>query len=315
MKIYVGINYPWNNYGWDFGNPPPGWNNPDWKLQVENDIKEAKILGISIMRWFILGDGLTYGTGIDSPSYHLPEDKYHFDPPLLSTYPKIKSDFEWVLQTFRKYGMKLIPSLLDFHCCDNGISVSSGYVKGGRFDIMIYVSKRTALINNLLNPLLDLSSNYKDVIYAWEVMNEPELALNTSNQQKIDFVYSCINAINKKGFISTVGFQKYTTIDSWNIKKVPYLGIKLLQYHYYPENMTEKIPYATSSTPCIIGEFETGKTRKWPDIISQSMYDKLKLIEHEGYSVALPWSMRGKDDATNWSQPTKDSIFKYIHSK
>src|SRR5258708_22041585 len=66
----AGVNYPWFSYGWDFGPAPPGWrsgNDPAWVPHIGQHLQHLAAIGISVVRWFILGDGLTYGTGPDAP--------------------------------------------------------------------------------------------------------------------------------------------------------------------------------------------------------------------------------------------------------
>src|SRR5512135_3215695 len=92
VRIEVGINYPYFNYGWDFGDtspppppPPLGWGSrAAWKQKFTSDRIRFQSLGIKVVRWFILGDGLLYGTGSDVPTQHptILTD-WRFNPPPL----------------------------------------------------------------------------------------------------------------------------------------------------------------------------------------------------------------------------------------
>ncbi|MBK6798730.1 MAG: hypothetical protein IPG76_18590 [Acidobacteria bacterium] len=50
----IGINYPWIDYGWDFGDPPPAWvakeNLAAWREQkrrhIEDDFRQFASHGI-----------------------------------------------------------------------------------------------------------------------------------------------------------------------------------------------------------------------------------------------------------------------------
>ena len=74
-RLLVGINYPWIDYGWDFGDPPAAWvhaqNLPAWREQKRNrivsDFTRLADLGLFAVRWFILPDGTNYGTGNEAP--------------------------------------------------------------------------------------------------------------------------------------------------------------------------------------------------------------------------------------------------------
>src|SRR5580704_2439781 len=89
-KLVVGINYPWYSYGLDFGtlitakNPSSasnkssllgrGWNSslsapaPSYSLPgvtlntvLEQQLDSFRTGGISVVRWFVLGDGWNLG--------------------------------------------------------------------------------------------------------------------------------------------------------------------------------------------------------------------------------------------------------------
>jgi hypothetical protein len=363
----VGVNYPWSSerksgnsmYGWDFGESPPGWRKPDWQKDVRNDIIDLKNLGIFAIRWFILADGLTYGTYDDAP--HLDTDptrkgQWRFDnpPQLTGRYKKIEEDFGWMLKCLSDLDMKIIPSLIDFHWCwpgecsdknspdQNTGKCNSNFVKRGRSDVINDYSpnkaKQKQFFKNVLEPLLDKSIDYKNTIYAWELINEPEgatIGYAGKNEKPtvplgkmLDFIENGIKIINGKGFESTIGYRRSQTLMNWKKPNSSYLGVKLHQFHYNPIPRSDpnsgRIPsYRNIPNPCIIGEFATTQNEypkdyiyHWPDLskTDQSVYSRLKLIESKNYPCAFLWSMNAGKSASDWSQPTKDSILKYaIH--
>ncbi len=50
----VGVNYPWHDYGWDFGSSLPGWRNnqsdPNWYADIEQDLRHLRQIGITVVR-------------------------------------------------------------------------------------------------------------------------------------------------------------------------------------------------------------------------------------------------------------------------
>ena len=86
-----------------------------------------KNLGFFSIRWFILGDGLTFGTGNHQPHPDTNSSRigqWRFDdPPYLKYYSDTEDysliliDFEWVLNMLTRKALKLVPSLIDFHWC------------------------------------------------------------------------------------------------------------------------------------------------------------------------------------------------------
>jgi len=337
--IKVGINYPWKNYGWDFGNSPTGWSRTNWKSEIEKDIKELKSLGIFAVRWFLLSDGLVYGIGKHAP--HKDSDpkrkgQWRFDDPPelkkysgIGDYSQIKEDFKWLLSLMNKYNMKIVPSLIDFHWCFPGNPTKvAGSVKCGRSDILNDSSKRKKFFDRVLTPLLNISKNYKGAIYAWEIINEPEWVTegdpngDTGNKtvkmvNMKAFIKEGIGRINAAKFKSTAGLAKAGTFknSSWDYFN---LGITLHQFHYYPKGETLPVHTFSKNYPCFIGEFATAqqKSYDWPELkTDQSVYARLKLVEKKKYPCAFPWSVNANDKATEWLQGTKDSILKYTSGK
>ena len=98
----VGVNYPWFDYGWDFGNAPPQWRrtrSPRWFSEVEAHLRHFQNLGITVVRWFVLADGLTYGSGQDPPRRDVAsEDEWRFDAPRIDR--DLLDHFEELLQRF-----------------------------------------------------------------------------------------------------------------------------------------------------------------------------------------------------------------------
>lgn len=339
--IKVGINYPWKNYGWDFGNSPPGWSRTNWKSEVEKDVKELKSLGVFAVRWFLLGGGLVYGIGKGKHAPHKDLDpkrkgQWRFDDPPelkkysgIGDYSQIKEDFKWVLGVIKKYNMKIVPSLIDYKWCLPGKPTKvAGFVKFGRSDIINDSSKRKKFFDRVLKSLLDISKNYKDVIYAWELINEPEwITQGDPNGKPVNktvkminmkaFVKEGVGRINAAKFKSTVGLVKADTFkrSSWDYFN---LGITLHQFHYYPKTETLPVHTFSKNYPCFIGEFAMSqqKSYHWPELKNdQSVYARLKLVEKKKYPCAFPWSMKANDKASDWSQSTKDSILKYTSGK
>lgn len=357
----VGINYPWKNYGWDFGNPPQeyipqNWVKSTWQSEVKKDILELKSLGIFAVRWFILADGMEYGTNHDAPKFW--NGQWHFDPPKIcqlkedtSDYYQILKDFEWMLHCLSDIHIKIVPSLIDFHWCwpgkcsdknspdQNTGECNSGFVKGGRSEIILDESRRDAFFEYVLIPFLEISKKYKDTIYAWELIHEPEgatIGYAGKNEKPtvplgkmLNFIENGTKIINDSGFESTVGYRRSQTLMNWKKPDSAHLGVKLHQFHYYPipgsDPNSGRIPsYRNVPNPCFIGEFATSKNEypdnyiyHWPDLpkTDQSVFSRLKLIESKNYACAFLWSMNAGKSASDWSQQTKDSILKYATHK
>jgi hypothetical protein len=199
--MQVGVNYPWCNYGWDFGLGPPPWmggrSDPQWYDQIDSHLQRFQNLGINVVRWFILADGLTYGTGNDAPSLDpAAEGEWRFNPP--PPEPEFLQHFEELLRRFEnaargaQQSIQLLPVLIDFHFCDpgcmplttpdaanpQGTTPDPDWVKKGRADAITDADKRKRFLDLVFDQLLGISRNHSSAIYAWELINEPDWITN-----------------------------------------------------------------------------------------------------------------------------------------
>lgn len=324
----VGIDYPFRKYP-DFGNLCY-----DDIQAIEQDLDFFKSMGVNAVRWWLLADGNLYGTGSDTPILNTTDNKWHFSPPLLDPhYKKIKEDLDLILSIFEQKGMYIIPSLLDFKAFYQGMTVDKCIVKQGRADLILDTTKRDFFIKNVFKALLDVSVKYKDIIYAWEVLNEPEWPVKdgiVTQNQMIDFLYACINFVNTykntdgtNMFNSTIGWAYAKDIIGWNLRPTPYLGVTLHQFHYYPYPGSPQLPlYSTLPHPCIVGEYQSQhienpckNTYNWKElpIDKQTVYYKIKLINSYGYPAGFIWARNNKDQLGpgEWDQITVNSLIQY----
>ncbi|HUA41158.1 MAG TPA: hypothetical protein VMA32_06325 [Streptosporangiaceae bacterium] len=332
------MNYPWFSYGWDFGPAPPGWRtggDPAWIGHIGEHLQQLAAIGISVVRWFILGDGLTYGTGLEAP---IPGDfarrdsaGWRFDPPALTT--EFQDHFEALLRAFAAHGtgpqpVRLLPVLADYKFCEPGVwpvvtqhadgrpgVPDEGWVKGGRAAAI--TAGRQQFIERALQPLLQLSRSYPDVVYAWDVFNEPEWVTNgwhpdrrndhpVNGSEMRAFLEDSVSAIRQAGFAATIGFGMVETIHQTQ------LHADINQFHHYTDGSRalERNPFDPRQ-PGIIGEFATSAAEDiWPELRqrSQGVLDRLELAEAQGYELALAWSFRAEDRHTAWTPGTEHDI-------
>jgi hypothetical protein len=321
----VGVNYPWFSYGWDFGPAPPGWrsgHDPAWVPHIGQHLQHLAAIGVSVVRWFILGDGLSYGTGPDAPRLVTGDRSgWGFDPPALTG--EFQEHFAALLQSFaaqstEPHPVRLMPVLVDYKFCEPGawpVAPDQGWVKGGRVEAM--TTRRQRFIEQVLWPLLRLSAGYRDAIYAWDVCNEPEWVTNgwhpdgnnghpVSSGDMRAFLEDGMSAIREAGFRSTIGFNRIETIDQIRL----YADINQLHHYTDGSRSLRRNPF-DSRWPGIIGEFATSTAEDtWPELKqrSQRILDRLKLTESQGYVLALPWSFQAADRHTSWTVQVENDI-------
>lgn len=336
--MHVGVNYPWCDYGWDFGPAPPAWRGnlagPRWYGEIDRDLERFRSLGITVVRWFVLGDGLCYGTGTDAPWRDASNGRtWHFEPPPLDYL--VRDHFDELLRRFsltREPGrppLQLLPVLTDFLWCQPGhlpvqlpdglgtaAGADPGWVKQGRADVVSDTRKRRRFFDEALDSLLRVSERHRDVIYAWEVMNEPDLI--TRGWRPPGLAFTGIDAasmrsflddglarIGRAGFRSTVGFASRAGM------RASGLSAHVNQFHHYPGGRRRLEPHTFDARyPGIIGEFATRTSDVWPELrrTDQGMLSRLRLAEARGYPLALAWSFRGQDRHTAWSPDVERDI-------
>ena len=335
----VGVNYPWFDYGWDFGVAPPSWRgsstSPRWFANIDQDLQHLRNLGISVVRWFVLADGLTYGTGQYAPRPDPAlKGQWRFDPPALSA--DFLLHYEELLRRFEnankdtKPPIQLIPVLIDFHFCEPGIrpiqqpnpanprrTVSNpDWVKQGRGDAIKDAGKRRRFLDNVFDPLLRASKAHHDVIYAWELINEPDWITNGWHRDRqsnhpVDevsmraFLDEGKSRIRSSGFKPTIGFASIDTLRRSGVTA------EINQFHHYPGGVHSLERHTFNPQyPGIVGEFATAATDTWPELVKtgQTVLNRLRLAEAQGYPLVIPWSFRASDIHTSWSLSVENDI-------
>lgn len=330
----IGINYPWQNYGWDFGDPPAEWvpaaSRSAWREEsrqaITAKLAEIASLGITAVRWFILGDGTNYGLGPEAPRLH--QGQWLFDPlpPEHPFYAQLREDFEFLLATCEANGLKLLPSLIDFQWAWPGETPpgSRTVIKCGRGQVLTDPHRREAFLTRVLDPLLELSYDYRDQIVAWELINEPEWVISqpwyvlwnrdpkrTISRGKMrEFLTAGLRRINQyRGgvFRSTVGFAFARSVREWRS-----IGATLDQFHYYPAP-GEPLPTGLESS--IVGELATAANfQPWPELTEQTVLARIRLLESRGFPAAYLWSATDTGDprdATSWTPDEQAQVAEY----
>jgi hypothetical protein len=166
----LGVNYPWNHYGNDFG--ANGWGSygvgtgGDYEAQFA-DLDER---GVHVLRWWVFADGRA---GITTDKANTPTGIDEF----------VVRDVDRALDLATDYGIHLNLVLFDVTLLaeaedENGVQIR------GRTDWIADGGKRTALVDRVIEPLLDRYGGHPQVMM-WEVMNEPEWAISDLPQADV----------------------------------------------------------------------------------------------------------------------------------
>jgi hypothetical protein len=134
-----------------------------------------------------------------------------------------------------------------------------------------------------LEPLLQVSRRRPDVIYAWELMNEPDW-ITTGWQRRLltlqpldagpmtAFLGEGKDRIRRAGFKATIGFASSMGMQR---SRVP---ADVNQFHHYPGGGSRLERHSFDPRyPGIIGEFATAPEGEWPELsgVGQRVLNRL----------------------------------------
>lgn len=354
----VGFNYPWsfNKYGlqigpytasgdaaWDadrdavLGKPLPKFKLPPLFDNLTRNLQELSAMGISVVRWFLISNGVNYGR---APVRQVVKEDgtlktvWRFTLPV-TTDPRYTFHLRELFKVFRAARMQIIPSFVDFPFAGDADEPDpNGLAEGGRADCIRDKAKRTAFLNGMFLDLLVASREFKDVIYAWEVMNEPvwmlfppidpklpmwsKAARNAAagkpmlrwpivmQQDLHDFLAEAVQLIELNGFASTVGHRFFDDLQRLPTGNRP-------QYHYYSKTKTKfgmsfgdppNLSEFKGAPPPFLGEFasdqaSSDQNQPWPDLAGKtdSTLERLKLLDSKGCPLCLIWpDLGGRGD-------------------
>lgn len=294
----TGANFPWLNYGTDFGTGAWGkttdWTHAATLFQTMHSDK------INVTRWFVFADGRY------SPEFVNPAT----DSAVTGLDGQFFADVDRMLQIAHDNNIYLIPCLVDFHMFNTRVS-SAGVYGGGHYSVFGTPAIRQTYLDNALKPLLQhiAASPYKNYVLAYDIINEPEWNVAGlgagSNAFPIatmqTFITECAN------YIHLYGGGAYATAGTAQFKWLyasKNCGLDFYEPHWYPKNSGESLPAYASlglDKPAIVGEFPA--TANDYVIGSTAPYSAqwyLDSIYNAGYAGEMAWSFRGVDAQGNW---------------
>jgi hypothetical protein len=256
------------------------------------DVRRRNGFASSMVRFFIFCDGRAAPTfapdgtvaGLDALFYR---------------------DFDVLLQAAAHHGVLVMPVLLDFGWCAYPRTVS-GVQLGGHADVIRHAGKRRSFLDRALQPLLERYGTHP-AIFAWDVCNEPEWAVDAAGntlRERHDvvspaemqaFVRSCAEYVHRltPNQLVTLGSARRMWLSRWTG-----CDLDLYQFHWYDHFVHEEPfpwrPYDELGLdkPCIVGEVPTAGTSILPqEFVAAAAAGR--------YSGVLFWSYGARDAASN----------------
>lgn len=291
-SFICGANLPWLLYGCDFGSsawyPDGGVSRPEQAARLDDVLERLGQSGITALRWFALCD---LRSGVRFTADGTPRELDPF----------VNADFEVALDALGKRGLKVILSLFDFHLCGRR-RVNRGVQMGGRRTLLTDATRRTALLDNVVRPLLERFGDANPVL-AWEVMNEPEwvtsgygraiLGVRVSRQDMRAFLRAVIDVIHESSARpATVGCASRR----W-LSLVEDLDLDLHQVHWYDkvdsiDALNNPVIDWAAGVPALLGEFPTRGSAHGASALARAARDA-------GFDGAFAWSALSADEASD----------------
>jgi hypothetical protein len=266
---HSGINLPWINYGWDLGRNPwggvPGGFAAN-RASLEADFTYLREHHVKLCRVFLFCDFRT-GLNLDIDGNVLGLDSY------------VVPDMETLLDVAATKGIRLIPVLLDYTLA-NGVEMENGNTVGEFPEYITNATMRAQLLTNALHPFLEQFGDH-DAIYAWDIINEPRLAVAVSQPEMRSFIEDIAALIRTTAPEAkvTVGFY-----DRYHLNDYGHELCDLTQVHYY-DHMSYYWDYDTPAIEI------SDKSTFFGEIAPDNVGDQLNTAIENGYTGVLFWSL------------------------
>jgi hypothetical protein len=307
-KITVGINYPWFDYGLDFGpavaapggtpkKASPRWDSPlvsplrslsgtQLNSQLDIDLDMMREVGIEIVRWFIIADGWPLGTPTYSNgtwSYSLPQ-KISQD---------IFDDFRALLEAFKRAKMKIIPVLADFYLFARGAVVLSNAPGAEPIPVTGSFASVDAFVQDYFREYRNVQQT-KDLVDWNTYVKGGKGALLTKTDVRADFVKRVFQPL-----LDVAKPYNHSVVFAWDICNEPDFGVS--KYKLRPQELGDFLMLclqtAIAADACATIGFQTaaGSSVFW----GQGSFGDVLLHQYETRQVYYPqYHFYPEDDPT-----------------
>ncbi|MFA6143076.1 MAG: hypothetical protein WC738_07285, partial [Candidatus Omnitrophota bacterium] len=240
-----------------------GFSSPEGKRLLDERFKLLSDNGCKVDRIFLFGDlrgGLVFGFG-DGPTGFT---------------ANVDADMEALFAAASKYKIKLIPVLFDFHLADGVAGNQVGEHPG-----LISDELKRKLLIDIFKPFIKKFGNNPNIA-AWEIMNEPELAIAVAREETKKLLAEMSEVLRTTG--KPVTFSAHTVGDFNYWKDLAKPG-DILQLHWY-DSVSQLPSRASLNAPkgvkVIIGELGLEKA-------GASIPETIYAIMERGYDGVLFW--------------------------
>ena len=293
--FWAGVNYPWKSYQ-DFGTGPWGYSgvaDPTTYAEVDADFANLAASGVRIVKWRIFNDG-RYSPDFDEEGRVTGLDERFF------------ADLDAALEIARRHDVYLVFTLFGSglwttDCTQRGVQL------GGHADSLTDSSKRQALIDNAIVPMLrHIGRN--DRVLAFEIIAEPEWGIEElhheeDNRVKVpladvrEFVRGVTDAIHRHtSALATIESNRASYMAHWRGLGLDYFSFSWYDWLEPWEPLDRAARSFTLDRPIVLGEFPSVDSTYYA---LDEVYD---LAYRQGYAGAFAWSYGGADRHGDWQR-------------
>lgn len=286
--FFLGLNYPWLNYGQDFGRGHTGHVGVSLAATAERvaqDFAQIQETGAGVVRWFLFGDG-RFGFVCENGIPQKPDS-------LLFT------DIAAALQLAQRHNLKLCFSLIDYLWLQEHAGKRAAHAHE---HVLHFAAGREAFLQNVLIPLFREFRGHP-ALFAWEIANEPEWAIREFHRKaaaKMHFAdfraYAdeIARAVHEFGEVPvTLGSARLIWVRAWTE-----LGLDFYQAHYYPAGEAETrrdLAQQLAALPPLDQPLWLGEVpARDPSRSDYSLRDTLEICRSAGLCGAAVW---------RWTEP------------
>lgn len=301
----LGVNYPWLNYGNDFGANDRGVEGVSTTDAYDREFADLDEKGVGLLRWHLFADARS-GITLDADRRPTGVDEQVF------------RDLDRALALAERHDIFLAVVLFDTPLLAESVVEGDNTIRG-HSDWIADEDKRAALVETVIEPVLERYGRNERIVL-WEVMNEPEWAISDLPQADVNEGNVPVTQAQFWAFAARIVQEVHARTDGWatigsaSLKwhrvwtnayadqaGLPRLNLDVYQTHYYPwmddyEHRVDPLLGTTHFSPLRQRYADLGLDR--PMIVGEFPLDDMSTIEAiaaNGYAGALAWSYWGGD--------------------
>lgn len=312
QDVYInGINLPWNNFGWDFGEHDE-WGVGFDEQWFDDNFRTLADNGVNCVRIWVHCDGRGnpefndngFITGLDNNQIQ---------------------HMTTMLDLAQSHGLMVILTLWSHDMLEDYISVAGKHA-GLHASIITNPEIQTSYLNNALIPMVQALSEHCSLL-AWEIINEPEWCMEVpggaktkqtvSREEMTRFVANCIIAIRQHSdqMVTIGSFQSINNGSSgptnyWHESEFEKLAydcsltyFDFYSIHYFPWMDIKDNPFLNPAIdwalgrPVLIAESASNGNASLKNMTPDQ---QLNLCLEQDYAGMLFWSFNATDNYSDW---------------